>query len=297
MKEKVRQIMIKGGYSALIAVAAMALYLLAMYFANKYFDSITKPAEITVNEAGEIFIQGFGKEKDETIYILWETDGGSIKPVSENKVFAAQNTNDNNKWYCVNTDISEGIKWDSADADGNEYDTATVRAVIYSYDSSKNKDPYYMGGYLNEMTITVTKTDGRVVKAEDNRYFSNPVRADSDSNWSQIYMVNEDENGKTYRFRTGKSIDDDMLILIWESDNNILSETDYEKGMYYCDIIDENKDKNIIIAKNTVTVSRDKTEGVAVRAYLIDEETYKDYNDGKQINEDEKLYMAELKDD
>lgn len=292
MKEKVKQIMIKGGFSVLIAVVAMALYLAAMHFANKYFENITKPAEITVSENGEIKIEGFETEKDEVIYVLWETDGGTVKPVVNNPTFEEQNKAENNKWYYANTNIDEGIVWNSTDADGNEYTTATVRAVIYSY--NKEKGHYNMGNYVNEMTITVTKKDGNIEKAEEERYFGNPVREGNDSSWNQVYMISEDEKGlQTYRFRTGGKIDEEVLILSWESDKNILSETDYEAGLYpKCQILKSNENKNLILAKPTITVDKNKGAGGKIYGYLIDEDTYNKADNG--INEDKKHFKAEI---
>ncbi len=294
MKEKFKQIMIKGGFSVLIAVVAMSLYLTAMHFANKYFEDITQPAEITVNENGEIKIEGFETEKDEVIYILWETDAGNIKPVKENPAFEEQNKIENNKWYYANTNIDEGVVWDSMDADGNEYTTATIKAVIYSYNEADDKDQYYMGNYVNEMTITVTKNNDKIEKASD-RYFSNPVRKDSEDEWNQIYMISEDADGnQTYRFRTGKKIEEEILILAWESDKNILSETDYEKGLYpKCQMSELNKDKNMILTKNTITINTNEAKSANISAYLIDEDAYE--NADKGIEEKEKLYKAELR--
>lgn len=296
MKEKIRQIMIKGGFSVLIAVAAMSLYLAAMHFANKYFEKQTKPAEISVNDDGEIFIKGFEKEKDETIYILWETDAGNIKPVNKNEIFEDQYNNENNRGYCVNTDITDGVKWSGTDAAGGEYTAATVRAVIYSYDKNKNKDPYFMGSYVNELKITVTQKNGKISKADDERYFSNPVKAGNNSEWNEIYLVNEDSQGnQTYRYRTGGKIEEDMLILGWEADRDILSETDYEKGMYNCSIAEDNKNKNVILTKNTITVNKNEAYGAEISAYLTDEKTYNNYNDGKkEIPENKKLHKAAI---
>lgn len=296
MKAKIKNIMIKGGFSVIIAVVAMSLYLMAMYFANKYFESITKPAEIVVNENGEISIQGFETEKDEIIYILWETDGGNIKPVKENPAFEDQNRKENNKWYYVNTAIDEGVVWNSKDADGYEYTTATVKAVIYSYNKEEKNNQYYMGNYVNEMNITVTIKNNKIVKAEKERYFSNPIRKDEKNDWNQIYVIDEDENGNlTYRFRTGKEIKEEILILCWESDKEILSETDYKSGLYpECKILKENKNKKNIITKNTITVNSNEAGGCNIYAYLISEDVYDNLDeDNINIEEKDKQYKAE----
>lgn len=296
MKAKLKNIMIKGGFSVIIAVVAMSLYLMAMHFANKYFENITKPAEIVVNEKGEISIQGFETEKNEIIYVLWETDAGNIKPVKENQVFKEQNEKKNNKWYYVNTAIDEAVAWDSKDADGYEYTTATVKAVIYSYNKEEKNNQYYMGNYVNEMNITVTIKNNKIVKAEKERYFSNPIRKDDSDDWNQIYIIDEDENGNiTYRFRTGSEIKEEILILCWEAEKEILSETDYKAGLYpECKISDDNANKKNIIAKNTITVKGNNNAECNISAYLISEDAY-DAIDEKNINieEKDKQYKAQ----
>lgn len=293
MKEKLRQIMIKGGFSVLIAVAAMAAYLFVMYLANNYFNKVTEPLKITVNDRGELSLN-FEKEEDEIIYILWETDAGNIKAVEENELFSEQYKIKNNRWYYVNTSLNENIIWDNKDADGYEYSTATIKAVIYSYNKEDKKDQYYMGNYVNEITITVTLNDGKVVKSEDERYFSNPIRKDEKNDWSQIYLISEDESGlQTYRYRTGKKIEEEVLILCWESDNNILSETDYKSGLYpKCKILEENKDKTNLLAKTTITIDKNSSIDKKISAYLIDESSYDNYDEG--IEEKSKLFKADF---
>lgn len=294
MKEKLKQIMIKGGFSVIIALVAMSAYLLVMYYSNQYFNKVTAPAEIRIGSDGEISIPDFEADEDEVIYILWETDGGNIKPVRENKLFSDQYNKEDNKWYYANTAISEGIKWDSTDADGNEYTTATIRAIIYSYNEADGKDQYYMGNYVNQLMITVTIKDGQVVKADEERYFSNPVRSGEDKNWTQIYNIDENENGdKTYRYRTGMDIEEDILILCWESDDEILSETDYKIGLYpQCRILKSNMNKNILLTTSTITIEKSKTDGSSISAYLIEEDVYDNVDNG--IDEKDKKYRADF---
>lgn len=285
MKEKIKKIMVQGGFSVIIAVVAMSLYLTVMYFSNKYFESQTKPAVLTVTEDGKISVSGFEKEENEVIYILWETDGGNIKPAEKNELFKEQWEDENNKWYYVNTEIDESIIWNSSDADGLEYTTANVRAIVYSYEASANKDQYYMGNYVNQMNITVTVKDGKIVQANESRYFSNPVRSGDDSDWSQIYVINESDDGKeTYRYRTGKKIKDEILFLCWESDDKIINETKYEMGLYpECLINSDNKENNILVAKDTITIDKNKSDEKKISAFLIDEDTYDGYMENKKI--------------
>lgn len=300
MKEKLKKFMIQGGFAVIIAVVAMSLYLTAMYFGNKYFEKSVQPAYVEINENGEIYLNKFEKEKDETIYIMWETDAGSLEPVKENNTFKAQIENENNKKYIVNTNYNEAIKWSSMDSDGYEYETATIRAIVYSYDKTVDDDVYYMGNYINEYSITVTK-DGENIKETDSRYFGNPVRMDSETDWNEIYVAAEDEEKITYRYRTGNTIDDENIVLCFESNKDILSETDYEKGMYYCKILDDNANKKILKAVSNITINKNDIEAIAnkenediyIEAYLISEEIYNNTANGNEIDDNSKYNKAE----
>lgn len=291
--------MIQGGFAVIIAVVAMSLYLTAMYFANKYFEKSTQPANVAINENGEIYLKGFEKEKEEKIYIMWETDAGSIEPVKENNIFKAQQENKNNKNYIVNTNYNEAIKWSCKDADGYDYETATIRAVVYSFDETINEDVYYMGTYVNEYTITVTK-DGEKIKKADTRYFGNPVRTGSSTDWNQIYILKEKEKTITYRYRTGNKIDEENIVLCFESNNKVLSETDYEKGMYYCEIKEDNSNKESLYAVSNITVNKkdimsdsdNSKDNIYIEAYLVNEDVYNSAVKGTKISDESKYNRA-----
>lgn len=299
LKEKLKKIMIQGGFAVIIAVVAMSLYLTALFFANKYFEKSTQPASVAINENGEIYLKGFEKEKDEKIYIMWETDAGSIEPVNENDIFKAQQENKNNKRYAVNTNYNEAIRWSCKDADGYNYEAATIRAIVYSFDEAVNKDVYYMGTYVNEYRITV-EMDGEKIKKTDARYFGNPVRAESGADWNQIYILEEKEETITYRYRTGNKIDDENIVLCFESDNNILSETDYEKGMYYCEIKKDNSNKESLYGVTNITVSKkdinaslnEGKDSIYIEAFLVSEKVYNSAVKGTKINDESKHNKA-----
>lgn len=299
LKDKLKKIMIQGGFAVIIAVVAMSLYLTALYFGNKYFEKSIQPAKAAINENGEIYLDGFEKEKEERIYIMWETDAGSIEPVKENSIFKAQQENKNNKKYVVNTNYNEGVRWSCKDADGYEYETATIRAIVYSFDETINKDVYYMGTYVNEYSITITR-DGEKIKKADARYFGNPVRTGNNTDWNQIYAVEEKDEAITYRYRTGNKIDDENIVLCFESDDNILSETDYEKGMYYCEIKENNSNKESLYAVSNITVNKkdikaglnENKDGIYIEAYLVSEDIYNSALKGTKISDESKYNKA-----
>lgn len=286
MKEKIRKIMVNGGYSAIIAVVAMIAYLTAMYFANDYFNKVTEPATLDINDKGEIYISGFEAGEDEILYVLWETDGGSIKPLEEEDIFKEQYEKENMNYY-YNTSLNKKIQWNKKDADGNNYSTSTIRAIVYRYD---NKNVYNMEDYVNEFTITVTSKENKTVKAEKERYFSNPIRENSDGKWNQIYIIEENEKNITLRYRTGETIEEEMLALCWEADKKILKKTNISEGLTPV-IKYEDESNDFLITTNTITIDKKNNGGEYVKAYLIDENVYEKYESG--ISEKEKNHIAE----
>ncbi len=289
MKEKFRKIMASGGWTLIIATLAIGAYLLVVQFAdNLFYKNVTNNINITVNDDGELAVNY--EYDDGDIYILWETDGGNIKPVKEDNIFKEQNTDDNN-WYCAYTDVNDSVKWNSSDADGNNYKTATVRAIIYQ--KSEDQDVFYINDYIKDVSITVTYKDGKVEKSDD-RVFSCPIREGVDNDWNQIYVVQNSENGdKTLKYRTSKLIStNDVLVLCWKSDAAVLAETDQVSGSApYYGVMNSNKNKNELRAINEITVKRGDISGdIKVEAFLVDESVYKN----EEIKETDKQYIATI---
>lgn len=285
----------RGGLTLLIGFLAVGAYLFILDMANKYFDkNVTNSLYISVNENGELSINY--SETDEKIYVCWETDGGNVKPVEYDSEFQEQHKEDN-KWYQAYTKVHEKVKWDSLDADGNEYTTATIRALIYQKSESKGKNQYYLGDFVKDLTITVAIKDGKVEKTED-RYFSNPVRKNEEKeNWNQIYLVDKTESTYTLRYRTSEDLskkeDDKIYVLCWENEENIMAETDIIEGSIpnFCYTLEGNESlTSKLNTVNTVTIDfQDKNLKQAnIRAFLVDSEKYKNYT------QKDKEYIAEL---
>lgn len=295
MKEKLKIFMHRGGLTLLIGFLAVGAYLFILDMANKYFEkNVTNSLYISVNENGELSINY--SETDEKIYVCWETDGGNVKPVEQDSEFQEQ-YKDNNKWYQAYTKVHEKVKWDSLDADGNQYTTATVRALIYQKSESKEKSQYYLGDFVKDLTITITIKDGKVEKTED-RYFSNPVRENEEKeNWNQIYIVDSTENTYTLRYRTSEDLskksDDKIYVLCWENEDNIMAETNIIEGSIpnFCYTLEEEKSlTDRLNTVNTVTLDfKDKDlKQTKVNAFLVDSEKYKTYE------KEDREYIAEL---
>lgn len=288
--KKINTFMLKyGGYSLLIATAATVGFFAVLQWANDYVKEKTGELVINVAEDGTLSVP-YNYDDKEKVYILWETDGGCINTNNKTDVFKEQNENkDNRRGYYSYSLSDETASWSPEDADGNVYGTATVRAVLYERDED---NIYKLENYVTEVTVTLTYEDGKVRKTDD-RLFSNPVRNNSDGDWSQIYCIEETDEHITYRYRTGQKIDeDDTLILCWQSDKEILSQTDYTKGLIpECGILDENRNVNSIKASTMVTCDKSMlSPDITISAFLVHEETYK----SSDIKEEQKLYKAEL---
>lgn len=283
----------RGGLTLIIGFLAVGAYLFILDSANKYFDkNVTNSLYISVDENGELSINY--SKTDEVIYVCWETDGGNLKPVEKNSEFEEQWKEDN-KWYQAYTGVYEKVKWDSMDADGNEYTTATVRALIYQKSEEEGKNQYYMGDFVKDLTITVTLKDGKVEKTDD-RYFSNPVRKNmEEDDWNQIYVIDETEDKVSLRYRTSEDLskkgDDKIYVLCWESSDDIMAETDIVTGNIpnFTYTLDENEtltDKLNTVNTVTLDFGHTQVKETQVEAFLVDSEYYKNYK------EEQKEYKA-----
>ncbi len=285
MKDKIKQFMYKGGITIIIATLALGAYLLVMHMADNFFQKTTEGLKIAVEKSGELSINYNGDNK-ENVYILWETDGGSLTPNTSAEIFKNQFEKKDNKWYYANTLVSDSVKWKEEDADGNKYVAATVRAILY--EKSENKDQYNMENYITEVTITISRKGDFVVQAEK-RYFSNPIREDGKEDWNQIYIIEENNELITYRYRTGQKIEDADIRLYWESDEEILYQTAYKNGLYpNCSIEKDAKGTKKLTAINDVSVLG-SSKLVKVKAYLAKEQS-------SNIVEDNNKFLAILND-
>lgn len=292
MKEKLKLFMQRGGLTLLIGFLAVGAYLFILDVANQYFDkNVTNSLYISVNENGELSVNY--SKTDEEIYVCWETDGGNIKPVEQNSEFQEQYKEDN-KWYQAYAKVHDKVKWDSMDADGNQYTTANVRALIYQKSEQEEKNQYYLGDFVKDLTITITVKDGKVEKAED-RYFSNPIRKGEEESWNQIYIVDRTENTYTLRYRTSENLskkdNDKIYVLCWENDENIMAETDIIEGSIpnFSYILEENESlTDRLNTVNTVTLDFKDTnfKEANIVAFLVDSEKYKSYQ------QEDKEYIA-----
>ncbi|MBE5940463.1 MAG: hypothetical protein E7266_08705 [Lachnospiraceae bacterium] len=289
MKETIAKIMRSGGYAVILATIAMALYLLVIEMGDRFIANQTVPLKITIDENGYMYTNYGGDKED--VYVLWQTDGGNIQPVEKNEKLAGQ-YEEGNKWYFAYTGPNEKVKWSSKDADGFEYEKATIRATVYL--AEQTTGVFHVYEYINEVSVTVEEKNNTVVKAED-RYFSNPVRKGEDKDWSQIYKISsDDDKTETYMFRTGSEIKNaENMILVWEANSEILNETDLISGTVDgFKVNPEKSGKGIIAATPSITVnSQNMSSDFYMEAYL----TYSSNSEKKpgEIISEEKFYRAD----
>lgn len=283
----------RWGWSLVILIVAFAVYIVGVEVATSCYSDVNAPVKMTIDEEGYLGIQ-YVYEDHEEIHVLWETDGGNIKPLTENEDFIGQNTEENLGYFCY-TNVLEKAVWSPEDNDGSKYTTANIRALVYEEISHAGK--YCLEGYFIELYMTVTLDEtGRVVKAETDRYFSNPIREGDDEEWSQIYAIFQGDNGETtYRYRTGSDIDTSVnLYARWQCNEAILSQTDIPAG-YIPEFTTVNTTSNLktLTQINTVTVDTttlDSGKEYVIEAFLVEE----DYYDDAELAEDKKIYKAEL---
>ena len=280
MKERFNKIMQNGGFAVIVAVVAMGLYLSVMSGAQKCSADSLEPVEIRIDDSGFLYLHYIYDDKDD-LMILWETDAGNLNPVEKSS---------NSLDYYLYSSVDSRLAWDGKDADGNEYEVATISATLY--EKTEGKSDYYISKDVTatQVQMTVTYKDGKVVQTED-RLFSNPVRKDSDTEWSQIYLINEGSNGiNTYRYRTGMDFpDEEYLFLRWESDEDILCETDIRNGMTPdCGILNSNKNKNVLTQVNIISIREDATG--TIEAFIVTEDDY----EKEEVSEESKINKAEL---
>ncbi len=266
MKEKLQNIMNRGGWIVVIGLVAMAVSIAIMQWGDNFFYNALKDYEILIDENGYLYTNYGGDTED--AYILWETDGGKLSAVTENEALSLQYKEDVTGYFLY-TDTDDLVKWEPADADGYEYTTVTIRATCYTADGDVAW--YVVYDYIDdaELTITWNEETKKPEKAEETRVFSNPVREGDDTSWTQLYVVSRaSEDYVTLRFRTGTdftAIDNiDDLILRFESSESILGETDLASGLITFKLNLDNVGKKVMSQVMTVTVAGEGT----VEAYL-----------------------------
>ena len=278
--EKRKAIKYQIVYPLIIAFAAIGASYLVMHYSQNFYLESTKPPEIAVASDGALSLTLEGDRDD--IYILWETDGGNLRPAEADPGFQEGRQRPGNG-YMVYTHCDDAVYWDGDDAAGVEFETANVRAVIYYLTEGRELEYIGSASVERQASITVTKEDGVTVKAEEQRYFSNPVPPSGVQDEGEIYCIKEDDTGKTFRYRTYPEIaldDDSYQVLIWQSEEPCMGETNLAQGLVPVGEVKKDEDGqevffSLIRAVDTITVYGEKVGAdTEIAAFLVDQDIY-----------------------
>ena len=198
-------------YKVIIAIAILLVFLLVGSII--LISYLTAPKIlIEIDPSGRLYVKTNIDPQGMCVY--WETDAGSIKPAIYNNNLKYQ---PDNAYFCY-TGGDETALWDIKDYDGHDYSTATIRAYLYKPAESSTK--YYLGKTIGSNEITVGKV-GRSVQVSGKRIFGNPVRADGQTEWSQLFQIYDHPSVVMLRYRTGAVVEKNNVIQ-WESTLSLL---------------------------------------------------------------------------
>ncbi len=275
MWKKIDRFMLAHGiYALLVATIATGFFLAVLQWANDYMKEETKPLEISIDDQGYLSVN-YQYDDKEKVYIMWETDGGNLTVSHDGSIFSQ-----NEQGYYGYTGSDEKVIWNPKDPAGCEFENATVRATLYE---KNEKNIYSPKNYVMDIQITLKMKDGIPVKTES-RVFGNPKKSGVSEDWAEIYCIQDTEKSKTYRYRTGRKIsDDEILILCWQAEHSILSQTDYSAGFYPECMSDDKTESDVFYAVDMVTIEKDKISGSEkITAFLIGEDAYKNKRTEKE---------------
>lgn len=205
-----------------IAIFIPILFVILSVGSVLLINHLTAPKiSIDIDLNGRLYVKT--NIDSENMYICWETDAGNIKPAVMNADLRYQ---PDNAYFCY-TGANETALWDIEDYDGHNYSIATIRVYLYKYrDGYPSK--YYLEKTISRSEITIEKVGG-TVKMLGKRIFGNPVRADGQTEWSQIFPIYEHPSIVLLRYRTGTVIGKNDVIQ-WESKFPLLCQTEF-KGL------------------------------------------------------------------
>ena len=125
--------------------------------------------------------------------------------------------------------LNDKVKWSPKDDDGFSYSTATLKACVYKYEGEN----YYSkcDGEVYADTLTVSVKNDMTVQT-DKRMFGNPVRKDSDGNWQQILVLDQQKKYVTLRYRFGIVLHSSERIC-WKTNVASLCEAVFQDAPIY----------------------------------------------------------------
>lgn len=154
--------------------------------------------QIHVQEDGQLILDSpIDSNTADAYRIFWETDAGSLQGPQEAG------------YYCT-SQIQQSIGWQPREQNGTLFSSATVRAFLFEVSSYAPMEPQAFRKVASaELTLSYD-TDTNLILPALPRHFGNPIKADSDTNWQEIYPLyqqkSEVANYIILRYRTGNTI-------------------------------------------------------------------------------------------
>lgn len=205
-------------------ILIILLAVVAVTIAGVSFCDILRNPTVKIQVAdNSLFVRHSFKEGNYTV--VWECDAGALSLKDSHSEYTVSTKTA----YQVYSGINEKILWSSADDDGFIYSTATVRIYVYKYSDearySKCSDEVYTD------TLTISYVSGRLVKSK-NRVFGNPERKNSDDNWQQILVLDQQKKYVTLRYRFGKALNS-LERICWKTNVTSLCDATFQDAPIY----------------------------------------------------------------
>jgi len=189
---------------------------------------------------GTIFARTNADTSTNDFFVVWEVDAGQLRTSRQANYAAIGGLQSRETYRIAITRVSRDssssysyayIQWCALDVDGYEYSTASLRAYLVQGGVRNNRLSFDRGSgmsffsihdielpriWMTSSDITIaTNENGHVELNSTLRRFGNPVRANGDTDWFEIYMTSNWFT-RTYRYRTGKELSENDII-VWHS--------------------------------------------------------------------------------
>ena len=163
--------------------------------------------------------------RGEKYTVVWECDAGSLSSVSNNQNYKAPPKSP----YYLYVGLNDKVKWSPKDDDGFSYSTATLKAHIYKYEGENCYSKCDSKVYTDMLTLSIQ--NNKLVQT-DKRIFGNPVRKNSDDNWQQILVLDQQKKYVTLRYRFGKTLNS-LERICWKTNVTSLCDATFQDAPIY----------------------------------------------------------------
>lgn len=183
---------------------------------------------------------------------IWECDAGTLSLKDTDSVYSG--TTDSG--YYLYAGINDAVLWTPQDHDGFLYETATLKVHLFPFENGA----FEKVGEVTENADTKTiSLDENILTLSPARTFGNPIRKDADDDWQQILVLDETPDSLILRYRCGKEISSDKMV-VWNTNipnlcNVYLASTPPYAG------VQEYNDKAYLLDASTVCFDFSRIDG------------------------------------